>query len=129
MKRVYRRTETHSAFAKRCVAAILVAGGVAWAATPAPAQEPAQSLIYAVYDNESGAMNAFKSMQEAQHEQIIRLQSYAVVSKDAKGKVHVQRSNQKKGTIAGAVIGGVIGSLRGPGGQGGGGAAGGGAGA
>jgi uncharacterized membrane protein len=98
----------------RVMFAAVIAGGLAWAATPARAQDSPQSLIYAVYDNETGAMNAYKSLQQAQREQVVRLDSYAVISKDAKGKVHVQRSNQKKGTIAGAVVGGLIGSLGGP---------------
>jgi uncharacterized membrane protein len=98
----------------RVIFAAVIAGALAWAATPARAQQTPQSLIYAVYDNETGAMDAYKSLQQAQREKVVRLESYAVVSKDANGKVHVQRSNQKKGTIAGAVVGGLIGSLGGP---------------
>ena len=102
----------------RTVASLVVAGGLAWAASTARAQEPeAASLVYAVYDNEGGAMNAFKAMQQAQKQQVIEMESYAVVSKDAKGKVHVQRSNQKTGTIAGSVVGGLIGAIGGPAGS------------
>jgi uncharacterized membrane protein len=95
------------------VVASIAVGALAWMATAARAQEP-QSLIYAVYEDENGAMKAYKSLQEAQKQQSVKMESYAVVSKDAKGKVHVQRSNQKKGSIAGAVIGGLIGALAGP---------------
>ncbi len=94
-------------------------------AVSAHAQASAQSLIYAVYDSPTGAMNAFQSMQQAQQQQVIRMQSYAVISKDANGKVHVQRSNQKTGTIGGVVIGGLIGALGGPAGVAAGAAAGG----
>ena len=98
--------------AKTIITTLFVAG-LAWAATPAHADEPL-SLVYAVYDNEAGAMSAYKSLQQAQREQIVKIQSFAVVSKDASGKVKVQRSNQKRGTIAGAVVGGILGSLGGP---------------
>jgi uncharacterized membrane protein len=92
----------------------LIVAALAWVAAPAGAQERPLSLVYAVYDNENGAMNAYKQLQEAQREQVVRIQAFAVVAKDANGKVHVQRSNQRRGTIAGVVIGGVIGSLAGP---------------
>jgi uncharacterized membrane protein len=104
----------------------VVASGLVCLAGPVRADEPPESLVFAVYDSESGATDAFKSMQEAQHEKVIRMQSYAVVSKDQKSKVHVLRSNQKKHTTAGAVIGGLIGSIGGPAGAAVGAAAGGG---
>ena len=94
--------------------AALAIAGIGWLAGTAHAVESTHSLVYAVYDNEEGAMSAFKAMQSAQEQNAIRLESWAVVSKDAKGRVHVQRSNQKEGTIAGVVVGGLIGALGGP---------------
>jgi uncharacterized membrane protein len=114
MKGTSLKRQTRRAFAAWRVVAVMIAGGIAWATIPARAQQTAQSLVYAVYDQETGALDAFKAMQQAQRERVIRMQSYAVISKDTKGKVHVQRSNQKKGTIAGTVIGGLIGALGGP---------------
>jgi uncharacterized membrane protein len=88
--------------------AILGLSGIARAQTETP-----QSLILAVYDGEDGANNAYKAMKQSQKEGVIRIDSFAVVSKDPKGKVHVH-STQKRGAKAGAVIGALIGVLGGP---------------
>src|SRR5436189_6190090 len=66
-----------------------------------------QTLVYAVYDNENAAKDAFKAMKETQREGVIHIDSFAVVSKDQKGRVHVQ-STQKRGARAGAVVGALI---------------------
>jgi uncharacterized membrane protein len=72
-----------------------------------------QTLVYAVYDNENTANDAFKAMQQSQREGAIHIDSFAVVSKDQNGRVHVQ-SNQKHGARAGAIVGALVGLLGGP---------------
>jgi uncharacterized membrane protein len=83
------------------------------------------SLVYAVYDGEKGANEAYAAMKDAQQKGVIRIDSFAVISKDQKGRVHV-KSTQKKGARTGAVIGALIGVLGGPAGAVAGAAAGGG---
>jgi uncharacterized membrane protein len=103
------------------IAALAVGAlGVARAQTSVP-----QSLVYAVYDSPNGAADAFKAMKETQKKGVIHIDSYAVVSKDDKGKVHVH-STQKKGARAGAVVGALVGAIGGPAGAAVGAAAGGG---
>lgn len=78
------------------------------------AQAPAsQSLVFAVYDNETAAKEAFAAMKDAQKKGVIRVDSYAVVSKDQKGHVHVT-STQKRGARAGAIVGALVGVVGGP---------------
>lgn len=72
-----------------------------------------QSLVYAVYDGEKAAQEAFTAMKEAQHKGVIRIDAYAVISKDQKGHVHVQ-STQKQGARTGAIVGALVGVLGGP---------------
>ena len=84
-----------------------------------------QSLVYAVYDSEKAANEAFSAMKESQRQGAIVIDSYAVLSKDQKGHVHV-KSTQKSGARTGAIIGALIGVLGGPAGAAVGAAAGGG---
>src|SRR5262249_50311227 len=77
------------------------------------ADEKPQTLIYAVYDGQDTASQVFKQMKSAQDSTGERIASYAVVSKDLKGKVRV-RDQRKTDSGVGAVIGGVIGLLGGP---------------
>ena len=85
----------------------------------------AQTLIYAVYDGQDTASQVFKSIREAQGPQTgERIESYAIVSKDAKGKVTVL-DQRKHDAAVGAVLGGVIGLVGGPAGVAAGAAAGG----
>jgi len=72
-----------------------------------------QTLIYAVYDGEKAAGEVLKTMRENQKETGEHIQSYAVVSKDMKGKVKVRDQRERDAKI-GAVLGGVIGVLGGP---------------
>jgi uncharacterized membrane protein len=72
-----------------------------------------QTLIYAVYDGEKTASDVLQTMRSNQKATGEHIQSYAVVSKDMKGKVRV-RDQRERDAKVGAVIGGVIGVLGGP---------------
>jgi uncharacterized membrane protein len=90
-----------------------------------PAQQvTSETLIYASYDGEDTAAQVFKTMKENQKATGERILSYAIVSKDQKGKVHV-RDQRKKDARVGAILGGVIGVVGGPAGVAAGAAAGG----
>ena len=93
------------------VAAVLVAGTVA--PVVRAASDKPETLIYAVYDGQDTASQVFKTMRSAQGETGERIESYAVVSKDLKGKVTV-RDQRKRDAGVGAVLGGVIGLVGGP---------------
>jgi len=92
--------------------AVLIAP-VAGGAAPRAASQRSETLIYATYDGQNTASQVFKSMQSGQAGTGEYIESYAVVSKDAKGKVHVQDQRKRDGGV-GAVIGGVIGLIGGP---------------
>lgn len=72
-----------------------------------------QTLIYAAYDGEKTASDVLQTMRANQKATGEHIQSYAVVSKDMKGKVRV-RDQRERDAKVGAVIGGVIGVLGGP---------------
>ena len=72
-----------------------------------------QTLIYATYDGEKTAGEVFKTMKSNQVATGERIESYAIVSKDLKGKTRVQ-DQRKKNSAVGAVLGAVIGVLGGP---------------
>jgi uncharacterized membrane protein len=93
-------------------AAVLCAGAISMAALGAATDRP-ETLIYAVYAGQNTATDVFKSMRSAQHSTGERIESYAIVSKDLKGKVTV-RDQRKRDSGVGAVLGGVIGLLGGP---------------
>jgi uncharacterized membrane protein len=82
--------------------------GLARAQAPTP-----QTLVYAVYDSERGAKDAFDAMRQSQRQGVINIDSFAVVTKDRSGRVRVQ-STQRRGMLAGTVVGAVIGVLGGP---------------
>jgi uncharacterized membrane protein len=95
-----------------CAAALLLADATGMGALRAAADR-SETLVYAVYDGQDTATQAFKTMRSAQGETGERIESYAVVSKDLKGKVTV-RDQRKRDAGVGAVLGGVIGLLGGP---------------
>jgi uncharacterized membrane protein len=92
------------------VVGVLTAGVLAKAHAQSPVP---QSLVYAVYDSEHGAKDAFNTMKQTQREGAIHIDSFAVIAKDQKGHVHVQ-STQKRGAVGGAVVGALVGALGGP---------------
>jgi len=104
------RSEMLSNCAATCVA-IVVAIGLGSASVPAA--DRSETLIYAVYDGQDTATQVFQTMKNAQHETGERIESYAIVSKDLKGKVRV-RDQRKRDAGVGAVLGGVIGLIGGP---------------
>ena len=77
------------------------------------AGEKSETLVYAVYNGQETASDVFKTMKSAQRDTGERIESYAVVSKDLKGKVRV-RDQRRRDTGVGAIIGGVIGLVGGP---------------
>jgi uncharacterized membrane protein len=77
------------------------------------ASDRPETLIYAVYNGQDTASQVFKTMKSAQGETGERIESYAVVSKDLKGKVKV-RDQRIRDASVGAVLGGVIGLIGGP---------------
>jgi uncharacterized membrane protein len=93
-----------------CLAAALVVG---LGAAAMRAADRSETLVYAVYDGQDTAGHVFQSMKNAQHDTGERIESYAVVSKDLKGKVHV-RDQRRRDAGVGAVLGGVIGLIGGP---------------
>jgi uncharacterized membrane protein len=114
------RHRLYQRFAVLVGVALVGALGIARAQTATP-----QTLVYAVYDSETGAKDAFDAMKQTQKEGVIHIDSYAVVSKDEKGKVRVH-STQKRGALAGTIVGALVGVLGGPAGVAAGAAAGGG---
>jgi len=90
------------------VAAVTAMGGFA-----AAAADRSETLIYAVYNGQDTATNVFKTMRKNQNATGERIEAYAVVSRDLKGKVRV-RDQRKTDAGVGAVVGGVIGLLGGP---------------
>jgi uncharacterized membrane protein len=76
-------------------------------------QVNSQTLVYASYEGEDTASKVFKTMKANQKATGEHIESYAIVSKDIKGKVHVL-DQRKKDARVGAVLGGVIGVLGGP---------------
>src|SRR5262245_56720074 len=77
------------------------------------ADDKAETLVYAVYNGQDTATQVFKTMKSAQSSTGERIESYAVVSRDLKGKVTI-RDQRKRDAGVGAVLGGVIGLVGGP---------------
>jgi len=109
----------------QALCAVIVIGIAFFASGPARGQDvSSQSLVYAAYDGEDSAANVFKQMKASQKETGERIESFAIVSKDAKGNVHV-KDQRSRDTKVGAVLGAVIGAVGGPAGAAAGAAAGG----
>src|SRR5258705_3485011 len=90
-----------------------MSGGVARAQSVETRSLDSKSLIYATYKGESTAGQVFKTMKSAQGSTGERIESYAIVSKDLKSKVHV-RDQRRTDAGVGAVVGAVIGLWGGP---------------
>lgn len=86
-----------------CVGLALSLPLSALAATP-------RTLLVGVFDTEDGAKKRYEDLKAVQKTKAIEIESFAVVEKDKKGKVHVS-DTQQKDTRWGAVAGGVIGLL------------------
>lgn len=87
--------------------------GVAGGAAVGAASQRSESVVYAVYDGQGTAAQVFKTIQNGQYATGERIESYAIVSKDAKGKVKVRDQRSRDGAV-GAVIGGIVGMIGGP---------------
>ena len=94
-------------------AGVLIGVGLVTPHSVAAQDVSSQSLIYATYDGEDTAGQVFKTMKENQKATGEKILSYAIVSKDLKGKVHV-RDQRKHDARVGAILGGVIGVVGGP---------------
>jgi uncharacterized membrane protein len=77
------------------------------------ANDRSETLLYAVYAGQDTASQVFKTMKSAQGDTGERIESYAIVSKDLKGKVTV-RDQRKRDAGVGAILGGIIGLVGGP---------------
>jgi uncharacterized membrane protein len=97
----------------RIAVSVAVASALGVSAVGLCAAQRTETLVYAVYDGEDTASEVFKTMKSAQHDTGERIQSYAVVSKDLKGKVRV-RDQRSRDAGVGAVLGGIIGLVGGP---------------
>ena len=107
-------TRRNIARAMTALAIVGTVGATSLARLHAQSQsQPSETLVYAVYDGQDTALQAFKTMRSAQAETGERIESYAVVSKDMKGKVHV-RDQRKRDSGVGAVLGAVVGLVGGP---------------
>jgi uncharacterized membrane protein len=104
-----------SRVARRVAVSVAVAltAGVISAAVLRAADNSSETLVYAVYNGQDTATEVFKTMRSAQSSTGERIEAYAVVSEDLKGKVRV-RDQRKTDAGVGAVVGGVIGLLGGP---------------
>lgn len=110
--------------AHRVAVSVAVALALCTSAIGLRAAERAETLVYAVYEGQDTANQVFKTMKSAQYATGERIESYAVVSKDMKGKVRVHDQRSRDAAV-GAVLGGVIGLVGGPAGVAAGAAAGG----
>lgn len=74
-------------------------------------------VIVAAFQDENGAKEALNELKQAKHQGLIKIDDAAVISKDAKGKLHIKETadmSTGKGAGIGAVIGGVVGLIAGP---------------
>jgi uncharacterized membrane protein len=95
------------------VTAVLFAALVPGAARAEDDRERSRQLIYAAYDDESAAAGAFKAILAAEAAGTLRLETYAVVSKELDGRVKVKDQRQTRAK-AGAIVGALVGVMGGP---------------
>src|SRR5262252_3150112 len=95
------------------VVAVAATAVMGVAARAAAAADKSETLIYAVYNGQDTATDVFKTMRSNQSATGERIEAYAVVSKDLKGKVRI-RDQRRRDSGIGAVVGGVIGLVGGP---------------
>ena len=94
-----------------CIVAMVTAAMLG--AVTLHAATTSQTLLVAVYEGQNTAAQNLKTMIQAQGKTGERIQSYAVVSKDPKGKVSVIDQRRTDASV-GAVIGAVVGLVGGP---------------
>jgi uncharacterized membrane protein len=99
--------------AQRIVVSLVIASAFGVGVARLRAATQAETLIYAVYDGQDTAGQVYQTMKSGQHATGERIESYAVVSMDVKGKVRI-RDQRKRDAGVGAVLGGVIGLVGGP---------------
>src|SRR5512135_1362195 len=71
-------------------------------------------LIVAAFQDENGAEEALKALQEAKKARYIQIENAAVIRRDANDKLHIKDVRDMgggKGAVIGGVVGGVIGVL------------------
>jgi uncharacterized membrane protein len=108
------RTSKRVVHGVQALCGVTVIGLGLLASRPVSAQQvSSQTLIYATYEGEETAGNVFKEIKANQKSTGEHIESYAVVSKDVKGKVHV-RDQRSRDAKVGAVLGAVIGAVGGP---------------
>jgi uncharacterized membrane protein len=100
-------------FGAQFICVVVLVGLALSAQMRAAESQSSQTLIYAAYDGEDTAGKVFQTMKANQKATGEHIESYAIVTKDMKGKVHV-RDQRKKDARVGAILGGVIGVLGGP---------------
>ncbi|MFN2182692.1 MAG: DUF1269 domain-containing protein [Anaerolineae bacterium] len=74
-------------------------------------------LIVAAFQDEQGAKVALHDLKQAHRAGLIKIENAAVLSKDAKGKLHIKETHDMgggKGAAIGGVAGAAIGVLAGP---------------
>jgi len=74
-------------------------------------------LIVAAFKDEAAAKEAVKILKQAQKENRVRIDSAAILHKDAKGKLHIKETADlggRKGAALGGVAGAAIGLIAGP---------------
>jgi uncharacterized membrane protein len=94
-----------------CIAALVTAAMMG--AVRLHAATTSQTLLFAVYEGQNTAAQNLKTMIQAQRKTGERIQSYAVISKDPKGKVSVIDQRRTDASV-GAVLGAVVGLVGGP---------------
>jgi uncharacterized membrane protein len=96
--------------------AALAIAAVALGAVPAVARAEVATprrLIYAAYESEEAAAEAFKALKDAEASGRIKIESYAVVTKTVEGKVKI-KDQREKGARTGAIVGALVSMLGGP---------------